>query len=228
MWRVGYAFGGSSARRYSVAVLGALALWLGFGCFDAVQARKQKAPTSGTAPSEKWTPTERWAWSKIEKGEEADFNERCGTKPPLDPKKEEDANWQNDCRKLSSRFVEDLLTRAPWREAVPFAGVRITGARIVKDIDLENAKLIGPIEIVASRMEGAINLRRARTDSSIVLDGSLMNGTLAADGLHGESDLSLANGATFKSDVNLNGAKIDGDVDMTGASFDGKLTAQAR
>jgi hypothetical protein len=39
-----------------------------------------------------------------------------------------------------------------------------------------------------------------------------MNGGFAADSLHDESDLSLANGAVFKSDVSLNGAKIDGDV----------------
>lgn len=146
MWRVGYAFGGSSARRYSVAVLGALALWLGFGCFDAVQARKQKAPTSGTAPSEKWTPTERWAWSKIEKGEEADFNERCGTKPPLDPRDEKDTRWQDVCRTISSHFVTDLLAGTPQQEKLPFAGVRIAGARIEEDVILEDTKFIRPIQ----------------------------------------------------------------------------------
>ena len=36
---------------------------------------------------------------------------------------------------LSARFLQDLLTKAPWREATPFAGVRIVGARIAGDID---------------------------------------------------------------------------------------------
>jgi hypothetical protein len=126
MWRVGHAFGGSSPRPYSVAVLGALALWLGFGCFDAVQAREQKAPTSHTAPSEKWTPTERWAWSQIEMGGEADFNERC--RAALDSKDEKDARWRDDCRTVRGKFVRDLLTRAPWREATPFEGVGLIGA----------------------------------------------------------------------------------------------------
>jgi uncharacterized protein YjbI with pentapeptide repeats len=110
---------------------------------------------------------------------------------------------------------------------VPFTGVRIKGARIVGDVDLENAKLIRPIVIFSSRIEGAINLRRARTDSLIWLDGSLMVGAFAADSLHSESDLLLRNGAVFKSDVSLNGAKIGGLVDMTGASFDGTLNTDS-
>jgi hypothetical protein len=121
--------------------------------------------------------------------------------------------------------VEDLLTLARWRDEVPFAGVQITGARILGDVDLENAKLVRPIEIVESRVEGAIYLIRARTDSLILLDGSLINGDFTADGLHAESDLSMTDGAAFKSDVSLIGAKIDRDVDMSRASFEGTLEA---
>jgi uncharacterized protein YjbI with pentapeptide repeats len=205
-----------SWRQYSMALLGACVLWMGLGALDPVLAR--------AAHDDFKTPAERWAWSQIKQGKVADFNDHCGK---LDPKKDEDTGWKSECRKLSAQFLVDILTKAPWREQVPFSGVQITGARIVDDVDLENAKLIRAIEVVGSRIEGAINLTRAHTDSAIVLDGSLVSGDFTADGLHAESYLSLAKGVTFKRGVSLNSAKIDGDVDMTGARVDRTLDAVA-
>jgi hypothetical protein len=198
----------------AIAIFGALAIWPGAGPASALaQGRYDDLSTS-----------EGWAWSQIKQNEAPDFNERCRT-DALDPKDENDARWHDDCRKLSARFLQDLLTRAPWREAIPFGGIQIVGARIVDDIDLENAKLIRAVSILKSRIEGAVNLIRARTDSLIWVEGSLVKRSFDASGLRSESDLLLINGSFFKSDINLSGAKIDGNLELTGAQLEGKLDA---
>lgn len=203
----------ASFRPSSIAVFSALAISLGLG------------PALAQEPYRDPNTAEGWALPQIERSEMADFNERCNT-PALDPNdNKQDERWRDDCRTLSARFLQDLLTRSPWREAIPAAGIQVKGARIVGDFDLENVKLIRSISILASRIEGTINLVRARTDSLIWLEGSLMNGRLDAYGLHSNSDLWLRNGSVFKSEVNLNGAKIDGNVELTGARFDGKILA---
>ena len=120
-----------------------------------------------------------------------------------------------------------MLTREAQQDAKLSAGVRINGARIVENINLENVKLICAIEITGSRIEGAITIRRSHTESVILLDGSLMNGEVNAYGLRSGSDLSFADGATFKGIVNLGDAKIDGKVDISGSRFEGKLNAEA-
>lgn len=105
--------------------------------------------------------SEGWAWAKIRKGEWADFNARCNPRlPPLDAKGN-DPGWADDCRRLKATFLRNLLANEPWKSSTSSSGVRIRGARIVRDptnpfdpdLDLENVKLARSFEILGSRIE---------------------------------------------------------------------------
>ena len=204
-------------RPFAFLLVGALAIWLGGGWLDLAAAK---------ASYDDPTTAEGWAWSQIQQGGVADFSRHCDAEErPPDPKVD-DVRWKHVCRTLTARFLQDLLVKAPWREGVPFGGVRIKGARIIGNIELEGANPIRPIEIVGSRIEGAVNLRRVRTESFISFDGSVIRDAFDAEGLRSESDLSLGNGAVFMDDVSLKAAKIDGRIDMDGASVNGTLNAE--
>jgi hypothetical protein len=213
-----------SQRGLALAVLVTLTSWLGWAESPDIAFAQTSYNDLSTA--------EGWAWSKISRGEWADFNQRCESKPQRLDAKVEDARWQDDCRKLSVSFLKDLLTKAPWRESTPFAGVRIKGARIATDqtdpadFDLENAKLIRSVQINGSRVDAAINLVHAQTDYFISFDSSKMSNALNAEGLRSSNHLSLVDSWVLGT-VNLHDAKIDGKVEMRDARVDGVLDATA-
>lgn len=201
----------------------ALAFLLGAGPHDLAFAQP---------PYQDVMTAEGWAWSKINKGEWADFNQRCDPQAqPLDSKTD-DVRWENGCREITASFLQDLLTRAPWRDSIPFAGVRIKGARIIKnkidlkDLDLENARLTRSVEINGSRIDTAINLEHVQTDYFVSFDSSRISDALDAEGFRSSNHLSLAD-SSISGNLNLRDAKIDGEVEMTGARVNGVLDATA-
>jgi hypothetical protein len=166
--------------------------------------------------------SEGWAWAQIKQGEEADFNSQCRTEA-LDPRRDDETRWENGCRRLSATFLIDVLTKVPWRTQVPFAGVQIIGARIVGDINLQNARLDRQLYIDRSRIENDIKLKAVRADSNIVIVGSRVTGAVSADYFHGELlDLSRSE---FRKRVALDSAELQSHVLMDGAVFESELNA---
>jgi uncharacterized protein YjbI with pentapeptide repeats len=204
----------SRDRRWTGLFLATWVMGLGIGAQALAQS-----------PYDDTQTPEGWAWAQITQGKPADFNGRCGT-PALDPRADDEARWTDNCRRLPAAFLVDVLTHETRRKQVPFAGVKIIGARIEGDIDLHNANLDRELVVEQTRIENNINLESARTNSDVSVVGSRVAGSVSAQQLHGGLSLILSNTA-FKQKVDLNDAKIDGYIDMSGAIFGEDLDADS-
>ena len=213
----------NDAARYCFWILGVLSV---FGCVGSVARAAQN--TLPVAANNDWSATEQWVWHQLSQGNAAylDENPSCKGETHPAPTDDKDPRWKNPCREIRASFLHDVLTRAPWQEALPHQGVEIDGAHIVDQLDLEGAKLVRQIWIGDSRIEDRVILRRARTESLIALTGTFVKGDFNANSLYSESDL-MADGTTFGNGVHLVGARIAGQVAMSGASVTGKLDAGA-
>jgi len=168
---------------------------------------------------------EDFAWARIKEGKAADFKDLCDS-PALDPRaNDEDSEnkWHDDCRQLSARFLVNVITKKRLGDQVSFAGVRIIGARIVGDFDIQNAKLERAIFIAGSRIEN-VKLESVQTNSDFELIRSRVSGIFVAKQFHGELSLNLR-GTEFQREVNLENAKVDVNLDMDDTVFDREVKA---
>lgn len=204
--------GTRSVLRFAFASLAAIGFWTGLAAAALAQA-----PYAADRAE-----AESWAWEQIQQGKPADFNSRCGGE--LDPRKDDEPRWREDCRRVSAAFLTNVLARTGWRQDIPFSGVSIVGARIEGDIDLRYARLEHPFLIGQSRVENGVDLTGARSNSPVGLVRSQIAGSFSAGQFHGERALDLR-GSTLKQDVSLEGATIGANLDLTEATFEGDVNA---
>jgi hypothetical protein len=199
-------------------------------CASAVGTCASHAEVATQPPdlSPEWTKTEKFVWSKLLEGKTADLDDadNCPDGRPT-PRDDHDPRWKNDCRKIHASFLDDVLTRKPWRDAIPHQGVRIKGGDVVGDVDLEGAELVSEISIESSRFEDSISISYAHTPRLISLSGTLVIGAFDASGFHSDSDLWLRDGTVVRQNVILRSTKIGGNLDMDGAIVVGQIAGQA-
>ena len=168
--------------------------------------------------------TEGWVWSRVQEGQIANLNERCGTQE-LSPTTT-GSHWNDPCRVISASFIKRILTQEPWRSAIPYRGLRITGAQIKEPLDLDAANVTVDIELLRSRFEKAVNLRDARFQRLLSMSGTVFEAGINAEAVRIGGNFILSQSAVVRGgELNLGLATIEGLVDMNGSIFEDGINA---
>lgn len=177
-------------------------------------------PALALAWSENPATPEGWAWTQIQAGKAADFDKHCGV--VLDPRKK--SGWDDPCRRLSSDFLVDLVTRAKLKEQVPSIGIHLRSVHLIGDVDLAAAEINTAISVESSLISGNFSLEEAHLKHTLSLEQSTLDGTFDAAALKADAKLT-ADHAYFRGPVVLVAAAIGGDLDLGSASFAKNLAA---
>lgn len=166
-----------------------------------------------------WTKQEQFVWLNVCAGKEADFNKEPGYGGDLDPRS---PTGLPDSRILRSSFLETILLKDTYRNALTRLGVRIIGARFSETVDLQNAELAHDLWLDRGLLEKDVNLETVETPRRIAFDGSRILGTFNAAGCRISKDLSMYQ-TDFFNDVNLSRAHIGNVLNLSGSSVMGML-----
>ena len=158
------------------------------------------------------TESERKVWQSAATGAVVDL--RVGN-PELDSP-EKWAKWGTE-RTVRAEVVADLLLGDGEAAPVAVRGVRLQGARITGDLNLEAVTLRCPLALLDCSFASALNLEEA-TAVSVRLSGSLVP-AIRARQLRTSGDLRLDKGFCVSGGVDLDGAQIGGDLSCAGGQF---------
>lgn len=170
--------------------------------------------------NQNWTDTETWVWEMIKTGQIANLNEKF--EKSLDPKS--DAEWSSEDtkRRLSTDFLEAILTEEFFLSQVKIKGVRIEGAVFKGDINLQHLKLEKQLWLEKCRFEGSVKLMNFHIDDWFSLEDSWVKENLDLNGAQLKSHVSLAR-IEVLGKVNMVGVKAGSNLELEGGQFHDEL-----
>src|SRR6266568_2514939 len=158
------------------------------------------------------TESERKVWQSATTGALVDL--RVGN-PELDSP-EKWTEWESG-RTIQAEVIVDLLIGDDEAASTAVRGVRLQGARITGELNLEATTLRCPLALLDCSFASGINLSEA-TAVSVRLSGSHVP-TLDARQLRTHGDLRLDEGFSVSGGAELAGAHIGGQLNCTGGQF---------
>ena len=187
---------------------------------SAVRTVDAQVCGGGASLTAYWSESERWAWRQICHGQAADFDALFNTQK--DSGRQTDDRFAEPRRKLGAGFLRTVLTREPFRSAIPAQGVQIKGASFDEDVILRDVGIVHVFGIVDSRFRGKLDMNRLRTPSTVAFTGSTFEDKLSLDSVNIGGNLNM----TYSEfgEVVLKTAEIAGGVSMSDSRFLGRLS----
>ncbi len=158
------------------------------------------------------TKSESKVWQAAATGTLVDF--RSGDSELDSP--ERGAEWGME-RTVRAKVIADLLTGDGNAASMPVRGVRVRGARIIGELNLEATMLRCPLALLDCSFAIPINLQEA-TGLSVRLGGSHVPAVHARQ-LRTRGDLRFDNGFNVSGGIDLAGAYIGGILSCRGGEF---------
>ncbi len=188
-------------------------------------------PTIAAGEKAVWTDCEKWIWSCVRQGLEADlFSKKClrrgTTEHSVARSKWRLAPFFDPDRYLVSnavgeKFLETILTVAAYRDVIPPMGVRIFGAYFSGPVNLENFSVTTNLVLDGAIMKRGLRLTNFSSTKNLSLDGANIRGSLLLMRSRIAGSIYMEYGVYDT--VDLRDARIGASFEGTGSVFNGEF-----
>jgi len=159
------------------------------------------------------TEAEENLFQKVVNGETADCSDSSEKNKDPNGAKE----WDEETRVIRAKCIAWLCTDPEASAMVTHKGIRVKGARIDGELDLEFARISFPLYFEKCAFPGGINIRYAEIRGLFLI--GTHTGPIYGDGVKIEGSVYLRNGFKAEGEVRLLGATIGGDLSCIGGQF---------
>jgi hypothetical protein len=174
-----------------------------------------------------WTACEKWAWSCIREGKEANLYEKLCLVPRTEASSAARKKWENeaflnpnkyaDSSALGDEFLRTILWLPHYANQIPPHGVRIFGGYFKDQVNLENVTTTKNLVIDGSILKQGARLTNFRTEKNVSLDGSNIRGAILLLRAHIDGSLFLVKG--IYDGIDMRDARIGSSIDAAGSIF---------
>ena len=188
-----------------------------------------EAPATVQLQDETWTACEKWAWSCITQGLEANLFAKSCVEPrtarmrllrtPFKYAAFVQPDAFKETNRIRSSFLHKVLTDQRYAALIPPTGIRLYGAYIDGFLNLENARTDKNLVFDGSIFREDVRLTNFRTSNNISFDGSNIKGSLLLLRAHIDGTLFLNRGVYDH--VDLRDARIGASIDAADSIFNG-------